>query len=742
MAIRLLLLFVLAVSGFGGAQASIETDTFEPSDPHLTWTDALGFHSFSDASLEPRLAGQTHPTTGTGILKAAVDGNSGGVHLVLGGETGGDMAVEAWVFCEGNDSAVTHGGYQALVARASYNGVQNFVRLAWDPDHQEPGDTGDGWVKLQAYDGATWDYLGIDYSAFGSQTQGYILNGTGWSSGWHRFRLVVEGNQVSAYVDDLETPKAIGTMSVSLDAGQGGFYTYTQGDYAGYFDDFSAEVTPMPTPSPTPAGIDFDLLIRSGEVFPDGASDAEVMDIGIRGDRIAAMGDLSGKTALREIDATGLTVVPGFIDPHTHADGGGVLGAYLLQGVTTVVTGNCGGSANVTNVGAYYAGLEGRLGPNYMGLVGHNSLRAAAGLSGTTPTLTQMNRMKDYLERGLQDGAFGLSTGLIYATGYNSTTEEIIELARVAAEYDAVYTTHMRSESDRVLEAVDEAIRIGHEAGCRVQISHVKCAGPGAWGKVAEFLQRVDAANAAGDTVRMDQYPYTASQTTLNVLLPSWALDNWTAAVTNERERLETDVRALIAGRGGADRVYIISGAFSGQYLSEVASNLGKDPEDVMIDDIGPAGGNAIYHTMLEEDVRAFLPHPELMVGSDGPTGAHPRGSGTFPRFWGRYARDLGLCSKQEAVRKTSTLAALQFRLIEQWRGRLAPGFFADITILDHETVIDRSTFESPGLSPVGIRYVVVNGRVAAENGTVRDGTAGRVLRRTDASAGMMWMLH
>jgi len=713
-------------------------------EPNLVWTDALGFYSIVDIASEPRLTGIVHPTTGTHILKLAEDNDTGGINITLSDPLGQDMTVQSWVFCEGNDGSTPKGGYQAILARASYQGTENFVRLAWDPDHNETGDTGDGWVKLQAYDGATWDYLGIDFSQFGSQNQGYILNGTSWSSGWHRFKLSVRGNKVTAFIDDMDTPHTTGTLSINLRDGHGGFYVYTSGDYAGYFDDFSIDVTitPTPTPTPIPGPDDFDIIILGGEVYQDGFTSPTWVDIGINDDRITTMGALSDKYAKKFIDATGLVVVPGFIDAHTHADSGGSLSQYIRQGVTTVVTGNCGSSPSVKDVDAYYDSLTGKLGPNYIGLIGHNSLRGAVGLSGTTPTLSQMTNMKQYLHQGMKDGAFGLSTGLYYYSGFNSTTEEVIELAEIVSKNGGVYATHMRSEGAFVIDAVKEAIRIGHEADCRVQISHVKCSGPLAWNKSGEFLSLVDAANSTGDQIMMDQYPYTASQTTLNVLLPSWALNNWSDAVTNHRSELEQDVRDLIAERGGADRVYIISGTYSGQYLSDVAASLVKDPEDVVIDNIGPGGGNAIYFTMQESDVQIFMPHERLMVGSDGPTSSHPRGSGTFPRFWGHYARDLAMFTKQESVRKTSTLAAQQFRLLELKRGALYPGYFADITILDYDAIIDRATFDQPTLSPLGIQYVIVNGAVVINNGAYQGQYSGRVLRLPSPDQGITWILY
>jgi len=489
-------------------------------------------------------------------------------------------------------------------------------------------------------------------------------------------------------------------------------------------DDFRMDVIPTPTPPPA----DFDILILNGEVYPDGFSGPVWADIGINDDRITTMGELSNKTAHHIIDAEGLMVVPGFIDAHTHADSGGALLEYIRQGVTTVVAGNCGSSPGIQNVKPYYDSLQGKLGPNYIGLAGHNSLRSAVGLGETTPTLAQMTNMKSYLENALNDGAFGLSTGLNYYPGFNSATEEIIQLADIASRHEGIYASHIRNEGDFLIEAVKEAIRIGHEAHCRVEISHVKCMGPLAWDKAGEILSLVDAANSSGDDISMDQYPYIASQTTLSVLFPDWALNNWSDALANHRAELEEDVRALIAERGGPDRIYILSGSYQNQYLDDVAASLLKDPEDVLIDDIGPYGGSANYFSMQEDDVRAFMHHPRVMVGSDGPTSSHPRGAGTFPRFWGCYVRDLAMFSKREGVLKTSTLAAQQFRLLSLKRGALRPDYFADIAIFNYETIIDKSTFEAPGLPPVGIQYVIVNGKIVINAGSYQAQYSGRVL--------------
>jgi N-acyl-D-aspartate/D-glutamate deacylase len=381
----------------------------------------------------------------------------------------------------------------------------------------------------------------------------------------------------------------------------------------------------------------------------------------------------------------------------------------------------------------HLAGREAIIAANYITLVGHNRLRSHAGFSGSTPSPAQLENMRNTLAEAMEEGAFGLSTGLIYATGYNSSTEEIIALAEVVQGQGGVYASHIRGEGTTVLTAVAEAIEICRATGVPTQISHVKCAGPAVWNLSDEYLALVDAALTDGLPIMMDMYPYTASQTTISVLFPAWALNNWTDAVTNHRAELEEDTRSRIAGRGGADRVYFISGPFSGQWLSDAAANAGKDPEDLLIDDVGPGGAAAIYHQMLEEDVQHFMQHPLVMMGSDGPTGSHPRGQGTFARFWGHYGRELGLFGWQDLVMKTSTLPMRQFLLDRQRRGALRTGWFADIVVLDPNTIIDRATFDSPGTLPQGMSWTLVNGQIAARNGSTRVSDAGRVLWLQDS---------
>jgi dihydroorotase/N-acyl-D-amino-acid deacylase len=480
---------------------------------------------------------------------------------------------------------------------------------------------------------------------------------------------------------------------------------------------------------------DFDLLIRGGAVIRDGSSEPERADVGIVGDRIAAIGDLDGQSAAETIDATGMLVVPGFIDTHSHGDRGGPMLADLRQGITTTVVGNCGRSPRPDEMTAHWASIEPELGPNHAPLVGHNTLRRAVDLSGPEPTPEQMEAMRTLLGDAMRAGAFGMSTGLTYSSGYNSSTEEIIELAEVVAVHGGVYATHMRNEGPDVLKSVDETLTIARSAGCRAQISHAKCLGPDAWDLADTFVSRVEAAHAAGVDVMFDQYPYAASQTGISALFPTWARDDWESATRDRREELEAETAVLLAGRGGAGRVYLTRGEFRGRLLSDIAAERAKNPIHVLIDDIGAGGASAVYHSMQEEDLLRFMASPLQMIGTDGPTDTHPRGHGAFPRFWARYVRDAGICTPTEAVLRTSTRAAHHFRLDELQRGALQEGYFADVVVLDLEGVQDRATFDEPTLSPTGVPWVIVNGRPAIRNGEPGEPGTGRVLKLTEGDA-------
>jgi N-acyl-D-amino-acid deacylase len=485
-----------------------------------------------------------------------------------------------------------------------------------------------------------------------------------------------------------------------------------------------------------------DLIIRGGTVVDGTGAAAFAADVGIGGGRIVAVGALR-QQAPRVIDARGLVVAPGFIDVHSHDDMALIRGPRLdfkvMQGVTTVVIGSCGsGVAPVTpdyrqhyevflssvlgpaadfswsTTAEFYAALE-RAGPslNVAPLAPHGVLRfAAMGMESRPPTAEQMERMKELLEEALAAGAIGLSTGLIYPPGMFATTDEIIELCRVVARHGGIYASHIRDEGSRLLEAVEEAIRIGREAGVPVQISHHKASGRANWGKVVDSLALIDRARAEGLDVTVDVYPYTAGSTLLAIFLAA-----------GEEEGGPGDV--MVAAAPHRPEV-------EGKTLLEIGEMMGLPPweacQKLVQEDPSVA---AIGFGMAEEDVRRVMAHPAAMIGSDGlPSAAgkpHPRLYGTFPRVLGTYVRREKVLGLEEAVHKMTDLPARKHRLAE--RGRLAAGYFADVTVFDARCVNDLATYQDPRRFPDGISYVIVNGEVVVEGSRHTGRSAGRVLR-------------
>ena len=490
----------------------------------------------------------------------------------------------------------------------------------------------------------------------------------------------------------------------------------------------------------------YDTLIRNGQVIDGTGAPARRADVAVAGGRIAAVGTVEGE-AERDIDATGLVVAPGFIDVHSHDDiallNNPGLDFKAAQGVTTVVCGNCGAGAAPANdrLQQFYArGLEGILGPisdfawqslgefyqavraarpavNAAFLVPHGVLRVTAmGWERRPPSGDELATMKEHLAEGMDNGAIGLSTGLMYRPGAYAETEELIALARVAARFGGLYVSHIRNEGAGLLDSVREAIRIGEEAELPVQISHHKASGRANWGLTEQSLSIIEEARARGLDVTIDAYPYSAASTALAALVTRGQL---------VRGLAPNDI--LVASVKHQHQ-------YEGKRLDEVAAMM-ELPVDDAIQRLLREEENtvvAVMFIMEEGDVRRVLQHPTCMIGSDGipsPTGKpHPRLYGTFPRVLGHYVREEGLFSLEEAVRRMTSLPADKFRLAD--RGRIAEGAWADLTIFDPERIADTATYDDPRRYPSGIAHVFVNGEPVVTGGVPVAGSAGQVLAR------------
>ena len=499
---------------------------------------------------------------------------------------------------------------------------------------------------------------------------------------------------------------------------------------------------------------DYDLIIRGGKVVDGSGNPWYYADIAIKNDRIAEIGQLSNHEAKRVIDAHGLVVAPGFIDPHTHA----LRGIFevpnaesaLLQGVTTLTEGNDGSSPYP--IDRHYADIDNlRISPNWAVFVGQGTIRQRVigfGLRKATPD--EMERMKQMVRDAMEQGALGISTGLFYVPGSFTSTEEVIELSKVAAEYNGIYISHIREEAAQLIDSVQETIRIGEEADIPVQITHHKVIGVENWGASIESLRLVDEARERGVDVTIDQYPYTASQTSINALIPQWAqaggreemLSRINSAETYSTIKNEV-VAKILYDRGGGDPKNVVISRNSwdpdmaGKNLAELAIDAGLEPTpenaaDVVFDIIRGGGATAVYHAIGPEDVDRIMLHPATAIGSDGPVGVfgegapHPRQYGTFARVLGLYVRERKILSLEEAIRKMSSQSARRLGIHD--RGLITKGYFADIAIFDPDEIIDKATFENPHQYAIGTKFVLVNGTVVVENGQHTGARPGRIL--------------
>jgi N-acyl-D-amino-acid deacylase len=501
------------------------------------------------------------------------------------------------------------------------------------------------------------------------------------------------------------------------------------------------------------SGAAFDILIRSGRLVDGSGAPSLVTSVGIRGGRIAEIGALTGATAAETIDASGLVVAPGFIDVHTHVDEIATQPAiphFVRMGVTTVVAGNCGGSA--ANVAKGLAEVEAaRPALNYATLVGHNTVRREVmGAVNRQATREELTKMEALVDRAMADGAVGFSTGLQYVPGTYAETGEIVALARAAARRGGVYATHMRNEGTTLEEAVGEAINIAEQAQCPLQISHLKVDAPSRWGASAKALAMIDAARARGLRVNADQYLYDAASSNLGIRFPSWVLEGGQEKI-NERldddatwEKIRAEMRELIRERGLEDYNFAriaeyrtdrsLNGLTIPQASQKVLGAADLATQQEMMRRILRAGGaSMVYHFMSDDDLTRILTHPMVSIASDsglntfGEGVPHPRGYGNAVRVLGRYVREQKVITLEEAIRKMTSLPADQFAFGD--RGRLAPGKAADVVVFDAGTVGDRATYAEPHQYPTGIVHVLVNGVPVVRDGTQTDARPGQVLR-------------
>ena len=524
----------------------------------------------------------------------------------------------------------------------------------------------------------------------------------------------------------------------------------------------------------------YDLVILNGTLVDGTGAARREADVAVKEGKIVAIGELTDSPAERTLDAAGLIVAPGFIDIHNHSDYTILVDpqaeSMVRQGVTTMVLGESGSAGPVvgkadaalpygltrtwTTLGGYFQHVENNgVTLNIGSYVGQGQVWVSVmGYENRRPTATELSQMKKLVAEAMEEGALGLSTSLLMPPWSLVSTDELVELAKVSRQYGGIYSTHHRDEGLGVFEAVGEAIEIGRRADIPVDIIHLKIAHKDLWGRMNELVKQIETARAEGLNIQANVYPYTAGQNNLVALIPPWALDGGRGKMLERlrdpalRRRMRQDLLNGIEGwynhytaPGGWDRMLLVSFTepqnrpFQGKYMNELIESRGGDGFEVLFDVLLEEGGSVptVYFHHTEPDMQLAMKQPWTSIGSDGEAvsiegvlseqNPHPRYYGTFPRVLGRYVRELGLLTLEQAVHKMTDLNARKVGF--QGRGRVEEGYWADITLFDPKTVIDRATFEQSNQYPEGIEYVLVNGRVVLERGRHSGERPGKVLR-------------
>lgn len=513
------------------------------------------------------------------------------------------------------------------------------------------------------------------------------------------------------------------------------------------------------------AGQAFDVIIRGGLII-DGVSDREYMaDVGIVDERIQTIGNLEGSKARSIVNASGRIVSPGFIDIHSHTDSNLLINpraeSKVRQGVTTELSGNCGSSdfplqeskrkdwANLEQLQSLL--IEKRIAVNFASLVGHGTVRAfVMGEEMRAPTEKEMDLMRGIVAEAMEQGAFGLSTGLEYAPSGFASSDELVELCRIVERFGGFYSTHIRSEDSLALEALGESIFIAEKGGLPLQISHLKISGKINWWKMPLMIDLIERAHERGLPVTADRYPYTAYSTGLSVFYPKWARNGGAEGLVKRlkdsetRERMKEETIRSVKNNNSWESLLIVgvekseNGWLEGKRIHEAAAELNRDPYEFACDLLIKEEGyvSVVGFGMSEENTEMVLKHPLVMLGSDGsaiaPYGElnkgipHPRNYGAFPRFLSLYARQKKLVSLPEAVKKMTSMPAAKMGLRD--RGIVKKGYFADIVIFDPESIQDRATYTQPKQYPAGIDKVFVNGKLVVDKGEHTGELPGKVL--------------